>query len=133
MGSVRVALNELELSTTASPIEVWGEIARERKPPEEIQEVLISLSYLPQAERLTLNVLKARNLILGQGKQSVSPFVKVSLICGKKKKKKGKTKTIKNSRCPVWNESMHFDIPTTAIDSSAIEVRKYFYNLNTKF
>lgn len=62
VGSVRVAMDSLELVSSTSSIEVWGEIARERKPPEEIQEVLVSLSYLPSAERLTVLMMKARNL-----------------------------------------------------------------------
>lgn len=62
VGSVRVAMESLELVSSTSSIEIWGEIARERKPPEEIQEVLVSLSYLPSAERLTVLMMKARNL-----------------------------------------------------------------------
>lgn len=62
VGSVRVAMDSLELASSTSSVEVWGEIARERKPPEEIQEVLVSLSYLPSAERLTVLMMKARNL-----------------------------------------------------------------------
>lgn len=62
VGSVRVAMDSLELVSSTSSVEVWGEIARERKPPEEIQEVLVSLSYLPSAERLTVLMIKARNL-----------------------------------------------------------------------
>lgn len=62
VGSVRVAMESLELVSSTSSVEVWGEITRERKPPEEIQEVLVSLSYLPSAERLTVLMMKARNL-----------------------------------------------------------------------
>lgn len=57
-----MAIHELELASSTSSIEVWGEIARERKPPEEIQEVLLSLSYLPSAERLKVTIVQARNL-----------------------------------------------------------------------
>lgn len=66
VGSVRVAMEQLEFVSSTSSIEVWGEIAREKKPPEEIQQVLLSLSYLPSAERLTVLILKARNLFPSQ-------------------------------------------------------------------
>lgn len=33
-----------------------------KKPPEDRPELLISLTYLPQAERLTFNIMKAKNL-----------------------------------------------------------------------
>jgi hypothetical protein len=38
---------------------------------------MFSLSYLPTAERLTVVVVKARNLRFPQGRESGDPFVKV--------------------------------------------------------
>lgn len=54
-----------------SNIEVWGEITKNKKPPEELQEILLSLSYLPSAERLTVVLLKARNLFLPAEKENM--------------------------------------------------------------
>nr|XP_050860857.1 synaptotagmin-6 isoform X2 [Vespula vulgaris]XP_050860858.1 synaptotagmin-6 isoform X2 [Vespula vulgaris] len=123
VGSVRVAMDSLELPSTSSSIEVWGEIEREKKPPEEIQEVLLSLSYLPSAERLTVVILKARNLFPSQEKETLDPFVKVSLLCGDKRvKKKKKTAVRKATTSPVWNEAMSFNVPASSLATSAIEV-----------
>ncbi|XP_058807673.1 synaptotagmin-5 isoform X1 [Phymastichus coffea] len=122
VGSVRIALEELQLSSSASPVEVWGEISRERKPPEETQEVCISLSYLPSAERLTLIVMKARNLFPQRGKHTLDSFVKVGLLCGEKRVKKRKTAVCKATRSPVWNESMSFNVPASLVASSAVEI-----------
>lgn len=74
MGSLRVAMDGLEPVSSTSWTDVWGEIARERKPPEEIQEVLVSLSYLPSAERLTVLMMKARNLFSQQVEVSLMEF-----------------------------------------------------------
>lgn len=52
----------------ANSVEIWGEITRNKKPREDIQEILVSLSYLPSAERLTVVLLKARNLLVPQCK-----------------------------------------------------------------
>ncbi|KOB70606.1 putative Synaptotagmin-6, partial [Operophtera brumata] len=60
MGSAKVPLSKVEVAGGA---EVWAALSRERRPPEELQELLLSLSYLPSAERLTVVVLKARNLL----------------------------------------------------------------------
>lgn len=60
MGSAKVPLSKVEVAGGA---EVWAELSREKRPPEELQELLLSLSYLPSAERLTVVVLKARNLL----------------------------------------------------------------------
>ncbi|XP_011304547.1 synaptotagmin-6 isoform X1 [Fopius arisanus] len=122
VGSVRIAMEELELDSSSSSIEIWGEIAGEKKPPEEIQEVLLSLSYLPSAERLTVLILKARNLFSPQDKDTLDPFVKVSLLSGDRRVKKKKTEVKKATKSPVWNEAMSFNIPASALASSAIEV-----------
>ncbi|XP_074097333.1 synaptotagmin beta isoform X2 [Cotesia typhae] len=122
VGSVRVAMEELELVSSTSPVEVWGEIAREKKAPEDIQQVLVSLSYLPSAERLTVMILKARNLFPPQKKDTLDPFVKVSLLSGDKRVKKKKTEVKKATKSPVWNEAMSFNIPASTLASSAIEI-----------
>ncbi|XP_015608794.1 synaptotagmin-5 isoform X2 [Cephus cinctus] len=122
VGSVRVAMDELELVSSSSSVEVWGEIAREKKPPEEMQEVLLSLSYLPSAERLTVVMLKARNLFPPQDKETLDPFVKVYLLSGDKRVKKKKTAVRKATRNPVWNEALSFNVPASALATSAIEV-----------
>jgi hypothetical protein len=41
-------------------------------------ELMFSLSYLPTAERLTVVIVKARNLKFPQNRESGDPFVKVS-------------------------------------------------------
>ncbi|XP_011641008.1 synaptotagmin-5 isoform X2 [Pogonomyrmex barbatus] len=123
VGSVRVAMDSLELVSSTSSVEVWGEIARERKPPEEIQEVLVSLSYLPSAERLTVLMMKARNLFPQQDKETLDPFAKVSLLCGERRvKKKKKTAVRRSTTNPVWNEAMSFNIPASSLATSAIEI-----------
>ncbi|PBC34651.1 Synaptotagmin-C [Apis cerana cerana] len=122
VGSVKVPLHILRLDSPTSTEEVWGEIERERKPPEQIQEVLLSLSYLPSAERLTVQILKARNLFPPQDKETLDSFVKVNLLCGEKRVKKKKTAVRKATTSPVWNEAMSFNVPANYLASSAIEV-----------
>lgn len=125
-GSVRVALDELNLTSSTSPVEIWGEISRERKPPEETQEVLISLSYLPSAQRLTLVIHKARNLFPAPNKDSLDPFVKVGLLSNDRRVKKKKTAICKATRSPTWDEAMSFNVPASNLNSSAIEVFMFF-------
>lgn len=70
-GEVRMPMEDLDVT---SSIEVWGEVTKTKKPPEEMQEVLLSLSYLPSAERLTVVVIKARNLFIPEDKESVGKY-----------------------------------------------------------
>lgn len=68
IGEVRMSMEDFDVT---SNIEVWGEITKNKKPPEELQEILLSLSYLPSAERLTVVLLKARNLFLPAEKENI--------------------------------------------------------------
>ncbi|XP_028028495.1 synaptotagmin-5-like isoform X1 [Bombyx mandarina] len=119
MGSAKVPLSRVEVAGGA---EVWAELSRERRPPEELQELLLSLSYLPSAERLTVVVLKARNLLPPQeGKEALDVYVKVYLLVNGKRVKKKKTnrKEINN---PVWNEALSFSLPSANLQEASIEV-----------
>ncbi|XP_034171704.1 synaptotagmin beta isoform X2 [Osmia lignaria lignaria] len=122
VGSVKIPLHLLQLDSPTSTEEVWGEIERERKPPEQIQEVLLSLSYLPSAEELTVLIQKARNLFPPQEKETLDSFVKVNLLCGEKRVKKKKTTVRKATTSPVWDEAVYFNVPVNTLASSAIEV-----------
>lgn len=88
---------------------------------------MFSLSYLPTAERLTVVVVKARNLKF-QNESPGDAFVKVSIVNKKRKERsilifqvylmqqgkkinKKKTSTKKAERSPIFNESMMFSVP----------------------
>ncbi|XP_065350081.1 synaptotagmin-5 isoform X2 [Cloeon dipterum] len=119
IGEVRIRIDELDLS---SSLEIWGEITRNKKPPEEMQEVLLSLSYLPSAERLTVVLLKARNLFLPSDKYSIDPYVKVYLLIDGKRMKKKKTAARKENCNPVWNEALSFNVSASNLPNAAIEI-----------
>ncbi|CAH1968325.1 unnamed protein product [Acanthoscelides obtectus] len=119
IGEVTMNLSDVDI---ANSIEIWGEIARTKKPKEDIQEVLISLSYLPSAERVTVVLLKARNLFLSEAKESLDPFVKVYLQVNGKRVKKKKTASKKGSCNPVWNEALTFSLSSSNVPNAAIEV-----------
>ncbi|XP_077296894.1 synaptotagmin beta [Arctopsyche grandis] len=120
-GEVRVALEGLSV---AGGVEVWGEISRQKRPPEELQELMLSLSYLPSAERLTVVVLKARNLLTPghESKDTLDPFVKVYLVVSGKRVKKKKTAICKDTTEPVWNEALSFSLSSSNLQDAAIEV-----------
>lgn len=59
IGELRIQVDELDLSKS---LEIWGDVIRTKKPAEDRPELLISLNYLPQAERLTVVIMKAKNL-----------------------------------------------------------------------
>ncbi|XP_071792487.1 synaptotagmin-10-like [Asterias amurensis] len=83
----------------------------------DLGEVMFSLCYLPTACRLTLTVIKARNLKAMDITGASDPYVKVSMVCQGKRVKKKKTTVKKNTLNPVYNEAMVFDIVPESMDN----------------
>ncbi|XP_021707737.1 synaptotagmin-6 isoform X2 [Aedes aegypti] len=115
VGEIKFLLNTLDLSGC----EIWGDLIAVRKPVEHSPELLISLSYLPQAERLTVVVMKAKNLHVLH-----DPFVKLYLIINDKRTKKRKTSAIRatDPANPIWNEAFTFDLPASQMQDAGIEL-----------
>ncbi|XP_037904640.1 synaptotagmin-6 isoform X1 [Hermetia illucens] len=116
IGEVRVSIDDIDLSKS---VEIWGDVLRVKKPPEDRPEILISLNFLPQAERLTVVIMKAKNLDTVQ-----EPYVKLYLIQNGKRVKKKKTSNGKSNdpTNPIWNEAFNFSVPTSAVNSTGIEI-----------
>ncbi|XP_076322040.1 synaptotagmin 1-like [Tachypleus tridentatus] len=105
-GDVRVKMCDLDVTTE---VEVWSEISKTDKISSDRPEILLSLSYLPSAGRLTVVVLKASNLMDPCSKEFPDSYVKVTFMNGERKKKK-KTATKRATNNPVWNEALSFDV-----------------------
>lgn len=76
-------------------------------------EMLVSLCYQPAACRLTVVVLKARNLPQMDITGLSDSYVKVYLLYNGQRIAKKKTHVKKRTLNPVFNESFVFDIPYT--------------------
>ncbi|XP_058053312.1 synaptotagmin-8 [Anopheles bellator] len=115
VGEIRFLLNTLDLSGC----ELWGDLIAVRRPTESATELLISLSYLPQAERLTVVVMKAKNLSI-----SHEPFVKLYLLVNDKRAKKRKTSAIRalDPTNPIWNEAFTFELPASQLQDAGVEL-----------
>ncbi|KAK3096585.1 hypothetical protein FSP39_001493 [Pinctada imbricata] len=74
-------------------------------------ELLVSLCYQPAANRLTVVVLKARNLPKMDITGLSDPYVKIYLLYNNQRIAKKKTHVKKRTLNPVFNESFLFDVP----------------------
>lgn len=74
-------------------------------------ELLVSLCWQPAANRLTVVVLKARNLPKMDVTGLADPYVKIYLQYNGQRIAKKKTHVKKRTLSPVFNESFVFDIP----------------------
>ncbi|PRD33074.1 UNVERIFIED_CONTAM: Syt4 [Trichonephila clavipes] len=74
-------------------------------------ELLVSLCYQPAANRLTVVVLKARNLPKMDFAGLCDPYVKIYLLYNNQRIAKKKTHVKKRTTNPVFNESFVFEVP----------------------
>ncbi|KAK6643935.1 hypothetical protein RUM43_000200 [Polyplax serrata] len=86
-------------------------------------EILISLCWQPAANRLTVVILKARNLPKMDVTGLADPYVKMYLLYNNQRIAKKKTHVKKRTLNPVFNESFVFEIPAGAdrLDKVSLE------------
>lgn len=116
VGEVIVPLKEVD-NLVEDPSEHMLEL--ELKEPKQYKgEILFGLSYLPTAERLTFTIMKASNLTSPMNNlESFYPCVRVLLFHSGKLRKKKKTAAQHATLCPVYNESLTFDVPQAELDN----------------
>ncbi|XP_046430663.1 uncharacterized protein LOC124184703 [Neodiprion fabricii] len=98
------------------PATTWLPLIGTALPIPHLGELMFSLSYLPTAERLTLVVVKARNL-RGANPLPGDTFVKVYLLQHGKKMHKKRTSVKKGEKSPIFNEAIIFNVPAHALQS----------------
>nr|CAD7406653.1 unnamed protein product [Timema cristinae] len=126
IGEVFCALNTVDLSQAES---YQLTLCREINPrslkirAQGRGEILVSLCWQPAANRLTVVVLKARNLPKMDVTGLADPYVKMYLLYNSQRIAKKKTHVKKRTLNPVFNESFVFDIPAGAegLDNVSLE------------
>ncbi|XP_055377681.1 synaptotagmin-4 [Condylostylus longicornis] len=100
-------------------------------------DLLLSLCWQPAAARLTVVLLKARNLPRMDVTGLADPYVKIYLLYNGQRIAKKKTHVKKRTLSPVFNESFAFDIPTTegsgaSLDNVSLELMLLDWDRVTK-
>uniref|UniRef100_A0A3P8WBZ5 Synaptotagmin 9 n=1 Tax=Cynoglossus semilaevis TaxID=244447 RepID=A0A3P8WBZ5_CYNSE len=94
----------------------------------DLGDLMFSLCYLPTAGRLTITMIKARNLKAMDITGASDPYVKVSLMCDGRRLKKRKTSTKRNTLNPVYNEAIVFDVPPESIEQISLLIAVMDYD-----
>ncbi|XP_019898204.2 synaptotagmin-10 isoform X2 [Esox lucius] len=120
--------NLFELSDLSREAVVWKDIHTATTESVDLGEIMYSLCYLPTAGRMTLTVIKCRNLKAMDITGSSDPYVKVSLLCDGRRLKKRKTTTKKSTLNPVYNEAIIFDIPPENVEQVSLSIMVMDYD-----
>ncbi|XP_072291141.1 synaptotagmin-12 [Eucyclogobius newberryi] len=119
-GVADLKLSDLDL--TIRPFNAWLYLQDVNKTVDAVGEILLSLSYLPTAERLTVVVAKCKNLVWTNSKNTADPFVKVYLLQDGRKISKKKTSTKRDDTNPIFNEAMIFSVPSLVLQELSLRV-----------
>ncbi|KAL4622728.1 synaptotagmin-9-like isoform X1 [Arapaima gigas] len=120
--------NLLELPDILSETRLCKDIQYVKTDNVDLGDLMFSLCYLPTAGRLTITIIKARNLKAMDITGASDPYVKVSLICEGRRLKKRKTSTKRNTLNPVYNEAIVFDVPPENIDQISLLIAVMDYD-----
>ncbi|KAM4018459.1 synaptotagmin-9 [Anomaloglossus baeobatrachus] len=120
--------NFLDLADFPRECNIWREIEHVTNDNVDLGDLMFSLCYLPTAGRLTITVIKARNLKAMDITGASDPYVKVSLMCDGRRLKKRKTSTKRNTLNPVYNEAIVFDVPPENIDQISLLIAVMDYD-----
>ncbi|XP_061125340.1 synaptotagmin-10 [Syngnathus typhle] len=127
IGEVEVD-NLFELSDLSREAVLWKDIHAATTETVDLGEIMYSLCYLPTAGRMTLTVIKCRNLKAMDITGSSDPYVKVHLICEGRRLKKRKTTTKKSTLNPIYNEAIVFDIPPENVEQVSLSIMVMDYD-----
>jgi len=132
IGYCWLTLGRLSLSpqNTSQPTIFWAEVLPfDDDCGHGFGEVLLSLTYLSKAQRLTVNVFKARNLNLDYIDNPSANAIRVTLMTvtggtfeKKRIKRKRTSASKKNTRNPQFNESLIFQVPKSLLCDIVMEV-----------
>ncbi|XP_054015024.1 synaptotagmin-A [Hylaeus anthracinus] len=84
-------------------------------------ELMVSLSYQPSAEKLTIIIVRAKSLPSLNDTKNANLYVKVKIIQDGKSIKKKRSSVQRETINPVWNDILSFDVGNEVLSKCIIE------------
>ncbi|XP_066581903.1 synaptotagmin-2-like [Prorops nasuta] len=120
LSSLRVPLKEVKKIFHSPEIHLFNYTMKPSN--QEFGSILLGISHLPTAQRLTITVMKLRDVKFAHlipSPQSFNPYVRILMLNGKtgRKLKKRKTKFFIATPQPEFNETLTFDLSENKLDN----------------
>ncbi|RLU17417.1 hypothetical protein DMN91_009652 [Ooceraea biroi] len=124
LGYVQLPLSSIpdlgsNLITVTRPVLRYGAEGGFKAPP--LGELMVSISYQVSIEKLTIIVVRARNLPVLDDPANANPYVKVSLMQDGKSFKKKKSSVQQEASSPVWNDILSFDVTSDVLPKCVLQ------------
>ncbi|RZF38680.1 hypothetical protein LSTR_LSTR003486 [Laodelphax striatellus] len=94
----------------------------------DLGELMVSLCYLPTAGRLTVTIIKGRNLKAMDIIGASDPYVSLVLVCEGKRLRKKRTSVKRNTLSPLYNEALTFDVPSDNVNDVSLVLKVIDYD-----
>ncbi|CAL8342914.1 unnamed protein product [Merluccius merluccius] len=128
IGKVALTLSDVDLVKGGH---WWRALVPSSQNEVELGELLLSLTYLPSAGRLNVDIIKAKQLLQTDMCQGSDPFVKVQLVAGLKLVKTKKTSCMRGTIDPFYNESFSFRVLHEDLSEVSLVFTVYGHNMKS--
>ncbi|XP_046420082.1 synaptotagmin-2-like isoform X1 [Neodiprion fabricii] len=130
--TLRVPLKEVKKLLTSPEIHLLN--YKMKRSSKEFGNILLGISYLPTAQRLTINVARLANVKFAPTVPTLNdfnPYVRILMLNGKtgRKMKKKKTKFLRAAAQPEFNETLTFDLTFAQLETIQFLVAVWSKNI----
>lgn len=125
IGEICLPLNDLDLTIGQT---MWRALQPCKGHMGKLGESLISLCYQPTVGRITVVIMKCRDLKSKDINGYSDPYVKIWLMHDGKKVEKKKTATKERDLNPVFNESFVFNVPYERVRQTSLIISVMDYD-----
>jgi len=121
MGSTNITLKDAK-QTLADP-DKYSSTQFLNPPKKEFGDIQFGMSYLPTAQRLSFSIVKVNNLKYEKEDKNeddtTNPYVRILMFNASGRLVKKKKTTVKiNTKDPVYNETLNFEVPPGHLEAS---------------
>lgn len=127
LGEVRVPVGDLKI---LYPLELQEDLQAPRK--DLVGQVLLSLKFLPTAQRLEVGLLKIQTL-LKETRSNIALYSRICVQCNQCKLRHQKTSAVVQCQMTVFNQVFMFPLPECPVEDCNIAVSVYETNASGKF